>query len=73
MDNEARLNALREAAEVGLADIRAGRFCIFDAPESLHRYLTALTEEAIAAKATKPNDQQRMVDRGAMRSSQCSC
>ena len=69
MENEARLNALREAAEVGLADIRAGRFCSFDAPEPLRRYLMALTEDAIAPQATKPNDQQRMVDRRAMRGS----
>ena len=32
-EDAARLQALREAADVGVADIEAGRFRTFDAPE----------------------------------------
>ena len=56
-ENEARLNALREAANSGIADIDAGRFRSFDAPEPLRRHLTALAENAIVPKATRPDDE----------------
>ena len=45
---EARLQALREAADVGIADIEAGRFRTFDTPESLRRHLLHLAEDAIS-------------------------
>ena len=54
-ENEARLKALREAANVGVADIDAGRFRSFDASEPLRRHLATLAENAIVAKATKPD------------------
>ena len=55
---EARLKALREAANVGLADIDAGRFESFDTSESLRRHLEALAEEAIVAKGAGPDDER---------------
>ena len=57
MEDEARLKALREAANVGLADLDAGRFRTFDAPEPLRRHLEALAEDAIAPK--RPNPRKR--------------
>ena len=54
-ESEARLKALREAANAGLADLDAGRFRSFDALEPLRRHLAALAGNAIVAKATKPD------------------
>jgi len=42
---EARLNALREAARLGIADIEAGRFVEFASPTELRQYLQALCDE----------------------------
>ena len=50
LEERARLSALREAAQVGIADMAAGRFRSFEAPGSLERHLEALTREVIAAK-----------------------
>ena len=50
-NDEARLQALREAADVGIADIEAGRFRTFDTPESLRRHLSQLAEDAITDPA----------------------
>ncbi len=54
-ENEARLKGLREAANVGWADLDAGRFRSFDAPEPLRRHLAALAEDAIVPKAISPD------------------
>ena len=54
-EDEARLKALREAADIGLADFDAGRFRSFDDPESLGRHLAALAEEAIVLEAASPD------------------
>ena len=43
-EDEARLQTLREAADVGIADIEEGRFRTFDAPESLRGHLSQLAE-----------------------------
>ncbi len=48
---EARLQALREAADVGIADIEEGRFRTFDTRESLRRHLSQLAEDAITSPA----------------------
>jgi antitoxin ParD1/3/4 len=50
--DKARLNALRDAARVGVADIEAGRFRSFDSPDALERHLTAIVDEVIAGKAS---------------------
>lgn len=44
----ARLEALREAARLGVADIEAGRFTLLDDTETLQNHLAALAEEALA-------------------------
>ena len=43
-----RLDALREAVNVGIADFDAGRFQSFDTPEALRAHLTALADEALS-------------------------
>ncbi|MBI4753872.1 MAG: type II toxin-antitoxin system ParD family antitoxin [Betaproteobacteria bacterium] len=48
-EEAARLAALREAARIGIADIEAGRFRAFDAPDALDRHLSTLADEAIGA------------------------
>ena len=52
-EDDARLQALREAAGLGLADIEGGRFRSFDTPESLRRRLSQLAEDAITDPATE--------------------
>ena len=52
-EDEARLKALREAADVGIADIEAGRFQTFDEPESLRRHLSQLAEDAVTDPAAE--------------------
>ena len=44
---EARLSALREAVEAGIADIEAGRFRVFDSAVELRQYLSAIAAEAL--------------------------
>jgi len=44
---KARLRALREAAQVGIEDMDAGRFRSFDSPLALSRYLKTITDDAI--------------------------
>ena len=51
--DEARLQVLREAADVGVANIEEGWFRTFDAPESLRGHLSQLTEDAIADPAAE--------------------
>jgi antitoxin ParD1/3/4 len=43
-----RLEALRSAVKIGVADIEAGRFMIFDSKESLESHLKSITPKAIA-------------------------
>ncbi len=52
-EDEARLKALREAADSGIADIVEGRFRTFDAPESLRGHLSQLAEDAITDPAAE--------------------
>ena len=53
---KARLRALREAAQVGIEDMDAGRFRSFDSPQALSRYLETIADEAILqAEAGKPS------------------
>ena len=49
-EDERRLDALRKAIAVGVADIEAGRFRTFDSTESLPQYFSELAEEAIAGR-----------------------
>ena len=51
-EDKARLNALRDAARIGVADIDAGRFRSFESPAALKRHLAAIANVAIAGKAS---------------------
>jgi len=46
-EEAARLAALQEAARIGSADIEAGRFRVFAAPDVLDRHLSTLADEVI--------------------------
>ena len=48
-ENTLRLIALREAVNIGIADIKAGRFKTFDSDEEIDQYLAKLTADAGAA------------------------
>ena len=52
-EDEARVQALREAADVGTAAIEEGRFRTFDEPESLRNHLSKLAEDAITDPAAE--------------------
>jgi antitoxin ParD1/3/4 len=52
-EDKARLEALRDAARIGIADIDAGRFLSFESPVALERHLAAIAKAAIAGKATR--------------------
>lgn len=45
-EDEAKLVALRAAAQLGIDDIEAGRFTSFDTAEALGEHLSALAERA---------------------------
>jgi antitoxin ParD1/3/4 len=48
LETAQRLDALRQAASIGIADIEAGRFQSFDTPGALRAHLAALTEAALS-------------------------
>lgn len=47
IEDAARLEALRNAARVGIADFDAGRFTTFDSSASLHAHLQSAAAKAI--------------------------
>jgi antitoxin ParD1/3/4 len=51
-EERARLKALRDAVNVGIADIEAGRFESFDSPTDIKRYMRSIGTEVVARKAT---------------------
>ncbi len=51
--DSARLQALLEAARVGMADIDAGRFRSFESPAALSRRLAAIGDEAIGGQLAR--------------------
>lgn len=55
-EEEIRLEAMRKAAEVGIADIEAGRYRVFDTSEALREDLSPLVDEALGW-ATSVEDQ----------------
>lgn len=55
LENEARLKALREAVQTGIADMESGCFQSFDAPEPLRRHLAALTGDALRGPSVSPS------------------
>lgn len=48
-EEAAKLAALREAANIGIADMEAGRYVTFDTVDALDRHLAALADEVIGA------------------------
>ena len=48
---KARIRALRDAARVGIADIEAGRYRVFDSPVELNRRLAVLRDDVLSGKA----------------------
>ncbi len=52
-EDDARLEALREAAGLGIADIEEGRFRSFDKPGLLRGHLSQLAVDAIKDRATE--------------------
>ncbi len=53
-EDEIRLQALREAAEAGIADIAAGRSMVFDSGAALQEYLSELADETLGNRT--PDD-----------------
>lgn len=47
-EDEMRLVALREAAQVGMADIESGRFMSFDSPLALGQHLDLLASDILS-------------------------
>ena len=47
LENETHLQALREAAKTGIADVESGCFQSFDAPEPLRRHLATLAGDTV--------------------------
>lgn len=45
-----RVEVLRNAVQVGIADMEAGRFKVFDSKETLRSYLKSVSAKAIAAE-----------------------
>lgn len=52
-EDKARLEALREAARVGVADIEAGRLSRFDSPAALQRHVASLADAAISGRPSR--------------------
>ena len=48
-EESARLTALRDAVNIGITDIEAGRFRAFDTPEGIDRHLSVLARDVIGA------------------------
>lgn len=47
-DEQARIEALRDAARLGIADIQAGRFLTFETPDALEHRLASVVDDAIS-------------------------
>ena len=54
-EDETRLGAMQEAAEVGIADIEAGRFRVFGSAEELQEHLSALVAEVLESGVRSPD------------------
>ena len=46
-DERVRLAALRDAGQLGIADVAAGRYSTFDSSDALAQHLAALTAQVI--------------------------
>jgi antitoxin ParD1/3/4 len=52
-EEQARVEALRDAVQIGIADADEGRVRSFRSPSALERHLASLGEDAIAAASTR--------------------
>ena len=52
-EEEAKLTALREAVQVGIDDIEAGRYVEFETPQALRKHLKQIAEKAIGRAVSK--------------------
>jgi antitoxin ParD1/3/4 len=54
---QARIKSLREAVQVGIADIEAGRYRTFNTRDELRRHLASIADEVLESFRTrvKPN------------------
>ena len=57
-EDEVRLEAMREAADTGIADIAAGRFRTFVTAHTLEDHLSALSSEALSDLKSNANSDQ---------------
>lgn len=51
-EDKARLKALREAARIGIADIKEGRFRSFTSPDAIRSHLNEIANEATVEKVS---------------------
>ena len=51
-EEKARLEALRGAISVGIADVEAGRFVSFSSPDDLRSHLRSVANEVIPGRAS---------------------
>lgn len=58
-EDDLRLKAMREAVDIGIADIRAGRFQDFDTTGSLRDHLSALTDEVLVCQSPRADGARR--------------
>jgi antitoxin ParD1/3/4 len=56
-DEQARIRAFREAVQIGMADIEAGRYRMFDNPGELSRHLASIADEIADSFRTRPRKQ----------------
>ncbi len=57
VEEQARIEALRDAARVGIADIDAGRFRTFATPQALERHLASVVDDAVQDRsAASPSE-----------------
>jgi antitoxin ParD1/3/4 len=52
-EGNARIEALRDAARFGIADIEAGQYRTFNAPADLEHHMGALRDIAVSPKSRK--------------------
>ena len=56
-EDEARVEALRDAVRIGIADADAGRVQTFRSPSALERHLASLTDDTIGARPSRKRRQ----------------
>jgi antitoxin ParD1/3/4 len=51
-EEKVRLDALREAVRIGIADVDTGRFSTFESSAALKRHLASVVDKAIGGKGS---------------------